>query len=172
MKLLEGVKADATLSPCGRYRYLLTRDWFPKRGRGHVLWIMLNPSTATEDVDDPTIRRCQAFAQGWGYDGISVANLYALRSTDPEALLRDPAPVGEANDDVLASMAEAAGVGLVMAAWGTHPATRARSRAGVVTHLITTAGRDIHCLGTTASKAPRHPLYVKGDQPAEIWRAA
>ena len=172
VKLLEGVRADASLSPCGRYRYVLTRDWFPKVGTGHVLWVMLNPSTATEDVDDPTIRRCQAFARQWGYDGITVANLFGLRSTNPDKLLRTPQPIGEANDDVLVTLAEAAGVGLAVAAWGTHPATRLRARAGVVTTLVTGAGRDLHCLGTTAGGAPRHPLYVKGDQPAELWREA
>ena len=57
MKLLEGVKPNATISPDGRYRYVLTRDWFPKRRMGHVLWIMLNPSTASALIDDPTIRR-------------------------------------------------------------------------------------------------------------------
>ena len=171
VKLLKGVKADASLSPCGRYRYTLHRDWFPKR-KGHVLWIMLNPSTATEDVDDPTIRRCQSFAREWGYDGITVTNLYALRSTDPDELLRCPAPIGEANDDVLVTLAEAAGIGLAVAAWGSHRATKLGARAGVVTQLLTGVGRNLHCLGTTAAKAPRHPLYVKGGQPAEIWRSA
>lgn len=171
VKLLDGVKADATLSLCGQYRYALYRDWFPK-DNGHVLWIMLNPSTATADEDDPTIRRCQSFARAWDYDGITVANLFGLRSTDPNSLLRHPRPIGEENNDILRTFAEAPGIGLVVAAWGSHPATKLRARAGVVTQLVVSAGRALHCLGTTANGAPRHPLYVKGEQAPELWRAA
>ena len=157
------------LSPCAVYRYALTRDWFPK-DKGHVLFVMLNPSTADADVDDPTIRRCQSFAQRWSYDGITVVNLFALRSTHPEALLTVSDPVGEMNDDVIESYATAAGIGMVVAAWGTHPATKRRLRASHVTQRITKTGRDVHCLGTTATGAPKHPLYIKADQPPVVWR--
>ncbi len=93
---------SAFLSECGVYRYELTRTW----GDGdRLLWIMLNPSTADADLDDPTIRRVIGFSRGFGYSGAIVANLFALRSTDPKALRTHPDPVGPANNAMLAQLA-------------------------------------------------------------------
>lgn len=166
MKLLDGVKAGATLSLCGTYRYALTRSW-SSEGAGHVLWIMLNPSTADADVDDPTIRRCQTFAYRWGYDGITVVNLFALRSKDPRALLNHPDPVGPANDVNIASLAKAAGTGLLVAAWGADG--RLHGRSGRVRQTLAATGRPLHTLGLTKFGHPRHPLYVRGDTTPVEW---
>lgn len=155
MELLDGVKADAVLSPDGVYRYALTRDWFPKE-RGHVLWIMLNPSVADAEQDDPTLRRCQHFARAWGYDGITVVNLFALRSPTPDVLKTHPDPVGDANDDVIESYLDAQGIGLVMAAWGAHGQMRYRDQR-VIT-MAHKAARGLHALGFTKAGAPKHPL--------------
>jgi len=90
-RTVERVVRSAVLSDCGTYRYSLTRRWSP----GPLLgWVMLNPSRADALVDDPTIRRCVGFARRWGFAGIVVRNLYALRATDPRELSRHPAPVG------------------------------------------------------------------------------
>lgn len=167
MKLADGVVANATLSPCSTYRYALTRDWFPKTGKGHVLWVMLNPSTADADIDDPTVGRCQTFARRWEYDGVTVANLFALRSTDPRALRTHPDPVGPANDEVLGSLAAAAGVGFIVAAWGTGGGLHGRSE--YVANLLAASGRPVHCLGLTLGGYPRHPLYVRADTPPIEW---
>ena len=78
----------------GRYRYQLWRRW----GTGHLcVWVMLNPSTADATTDDATIRKCMGFAKRWGFAGIEVVNLYALRSTDPRAMLGNAARIGEHN---------------------------------------------------------------------------
>jgi hypothetical protein len=79
LPLLPGVTARAEVSADGVYRYRLSRWW--TEGITGVTWIMLNPSTASADVDDATIRKCQKFARAWGYGGISVFNIFALRST-------------------------------------------------------------------------------------------
>lgn len=81
----------AVLSPCGRYRYELTRRWAPGPLVG---WVMLNPSRADAHTDDPTVRRCVGFAHRWGYGGLIIRNLYALRATDPAALADHLDPVG------------------------------------------------------------------------------
>lgn len=114
---------SAFLSECGVYRYELTRTW----GDGdRLLWIMLNPSTADADLDDPTIRRVIGFSRGFGYSGAIVANLFALRSTDPKALRTHPDPVGPANNAMLAQLARRSP--FAVCAWGAHGGLRGRDR--------------------------------------------
>lgn len=177
MDLLDGVKANATMSLDGRYRYVLTRDWFPKSGEGAVLWIMLNPSTADATQDDPTLRRVQHFSRSWGYDGATVVNLFAYRTSRPAELrsVPDPGPVGPANDDVIETMMEAHGVGLVIAAWGAAPYRTHPGRVSRVRQLAHRARRPLHCLGVTAKGAPIHPLArgryrVSDDTQPSLWR--
>lgn len=173
MMLLDGVKAGATLSPCGTYRYALTRDWYPKMPQHedgptmrHVLWIMLNPSMADANDDDRTIRKCQKLSKAWGYNGITVANLFALRSTDPKALYRHPDPVGPANDEVIEAFATALGTGLVVVAWGQHGAYR--NRGLIVLERLVAAGVQPMRLGpATKGGHPWHPLYRADDTELE-----
>lgn len=140
----------ALISPCGRYRYRLERP-----GRRPLAFVMLNPSRADAERDDPTIRRCGALAAALGHDGLVVGNLYALRMPSPRALLADPDPIGPDNDAALARIGSEHG--LVVCAWGNH-AEEARA-AGVV-RLLRGAGAVLACLGLTARGAPRHPLYA------------
>jgi hypothetical protein len=153
------VEKAARISDCGMFRYSLARYWGPKRG---LVFVMLNPSIADADVDDPTIRRCMGFARRDGYDGISVLNLYAYRATDPRSLLSCPDAVGPGNDVYLRlTLTEQARRGTpVVAAWG---ATAELDRVGQVLNLVPKV--DWRCLGVTKQGAPRHPLYVRGDQP-------
>lgn len=156
---------SADLSADGMYRYSLTRRWSPVPVPQFDLWIMLNPSTADAEQDDPTIRRCIAFSRSWGADGLRVVNLFALRSTDPALLSRHPDPVGPDNDATLRSMAHVTRQlgGRVVCAWGAHP--MAAERARTVRRLIGAAV----CLGTTKAGAPRHPLYVRADTTPTPW---
>lgn len=164
LPLLDGVDANATVSSDGRYRYLLTREW-SRSGAGRVLWIMLNPSTAAADVDDPTVRKCQKFARTWGFDGISVVNLFALRATDPKALLLDDDPVGDGNDLVTQAAIETHQA--VLCAWGANRA--ASYRADHVLGLVRAAGRTPYVLGLTKAGHPRHPLYVRDETSPQEW---
>lgn len=171
MKLKAGVTASATLSPCGTYRYTLTRAWATGP---FALWIMLNPSTADADMDDPTIRRCMAFSRTWDFAGCTVVNLFALRATKPGDLLDHPDPVGPENNSALWDAVTLPGHGLVVAAWGTVPSIPGRirlfARPDYVLRLCERSRRTVHCLGRTASGQPRHPLYVKADVKAEVYR--
>jgi hypothetical protein len=163
LPLLDGVKADASLSPCGTYRYLLTRHWYEGIADPpikHVAFVMLNPSSADADVDDRTIRKCQKFARAWGYNGISVLNLFALRATQPDELYHHPDPVGPANDDVIEAIVTGAGTGLVVVAWGQHGAHR--SRGLIVLDRLRALGVPPMRLGPlTKGGHPGHPLYLK-----------
>lgn len=157
------VERGAELSPCLRYRYRLWRRW----GEGAPLvFCMLNPSTADALEDDPTIRRCIGFARRDGYAGIEVVNLFALRATDPAALAAADDPVGPMNNGILLGVARRAG--LVVAAWGAHRA--ARERQHVALAAFEAVGARVLCLGATRGGEPRHPLYVRGDQPLVEYR--
>lgn len=144
-------RAEATLAPDRRYRYTLRRTW---GGGRSVVFVMLNPSTADATVDDPTIRRCCGFARGFGFDGIHVVNLYALRATNPADLWLSDDPVGRPeNDDVLGDALSQPG--LAIAAWG------ANARANRVDEVLAMPGADrLSCLGVTKNGSPRHPLYL------------
>jgi hypothetical protein len=155
---------SAIISACGQYRYMLSRPGDMTATRGPALFIMLNPSTADAEMDDPTIRRCRGFAQAWGCGGIQVVNLYALRSTDPAALWEHDDPVGPENDSWLTRLTLAATE--VVCAWGVNAQP---SRVREVAAMLANAGVRLKCLGTTKSGAPRHPLYVRGDQPLIDW---
>ncbi len=167
---------DAEFSEDRVYRYRLTRRW--NHGPRLVV-IGLNPSTADETQDDPTVRRCIGYARDWGFAGLVMMNLFAYRATDPRELLRFTGnPIGEDRTfgiirnrnhsaiscEVYCALLEG---GAVLAAWGAHGAhreesTRARwllqkdcDRAG--------RGHGIACLGLTAKREPRHPLYQPRD---------
>jgi hypothetical protein len=150
----------AYLSECGTYRYLLTRRWRP--GRGHVVWIMCNPSTADAEQDDPTIRRCVGFSRSWGFNALAVVNVSAYRSTDPRGLPDDPGPE---NDRWLraTTLAAVAGGGLVVAAWGSV------APASLVERAVRALPPETHCLGVTRDGAPRHPLYLPATARPERW---
>lgn len=143
---------SAVISECGRYRYTLEREWMT--GTGTCLFVMLNPSTADATEDDPTIRRCVGFAQRWGYQRLTVGNIFNLRATDPRALLTADDPLGPEAGYWMAQLRREAD--LSIAAWGAFPLAAERSADLRASHRF-------HCLGTTKDGSPRHPLYVRGD---------
>lgn len=147
--------SHAEFSPCRRWRYSLTRHGWPG-GRGRITFVGLNPSTADEKTDDPTIRRCIRFARDLGYARLDMVNLYAWRSTDPKALWLAEDPVGPENDDVLRTKFGRSD--LIVAAWGVN------ARPDRLAEFARTfGGWPFHALGTTKDGAPRHPLYMRAD---------
>lgn len=152
----------AVMSDDGVYRYVLDRDWEPRPRR--LCWVMLNPSTADADQDDPTIRRCTSFAKAWGYTGIRVVNLYALRSTDPSALRCHPDPIGPENDEwIKRAVHQSADV---ICAWGD---SGPRDNRGLIVHETIAGLRLPSVLGLTRAGRPKHPLYVRGDTMRVTW---
>ena len=150
----------AVLSRCGKYRYLLTRVW--DADLPAMVFVMLNPSTADDLTDDPTIRRCVSFAKREGCGSIEVVNLFAFRSTDPYKLykLTRAEAVGPQNDRAIehAAYRRARRGGLIIAAWGAHGGVH--ERAGQVASTLRSFGAL--CLGKTKEGHPRHPLYLSG----------
>ena len=162
--------AGAVLSACGKYRYELMRGWpsILHANEKHVVWVMLNPSTADANTNDPTIRRCIQFSADWGYSSLLVVNLFAYRATDPDVLLKDPIVdyVGPNNDRSIVKAIE--GAAMVVAAWSGHPAVRARGKQ--VLQLLQDYLVDLRVLGFTLSGHPRHPLYVSKETEPTPWR--
>jgi len=152
------------------HRYLLFRNDVCGESReaaGTLLFVMLNPSTADESVDDPTIRRCIGYARSWMYATLVVANLFSLRSTDPKALYSTPSAEGDPrNIEAILSYARESYV-LTVCAWGKHGKLRDRE-AFVVGHLKG-AGVPLHTLGLNADGSPKHPLYLKANLRPERW---
>ena len=162
----------ADISECGQYRYRLWRWW--DSDKPMACWIMLNPSTADADEDDPTIRKCIGFTKRWDeaglheLGGIMVVNLFALRATDPKQLRSHPHPVTEPtedeelkcqNDDFLYTEAGACSThSLVVAAWGNHGQIGTRSHN--VKRGFARRSFSIHHLGLTKTEQPKHPLYL------------
>lgn len=154
------MKKGAILSDCRNYRYELSRYW------DHTLPIMmvvgLNPSTADETHDDPTIRRVINFAKAWGYGGIRMNNLFAWRATNPKEMLAQANPIGEhngaQNDAHLTHNAIICG--FILVCWGEFGDRMGRDKT--VLRILRDC-KPVHCLGVTKSGQPRHPLYIKGD---------
>lgn len=153
-------ETGAEISPCGLYRYSLTRRWRPGPT---CTFIMLNPSTADAWQDDPTIRRCRSFAEREGCGALAVANIFAFRATDPKHMKATADPIGPENDAHLIEMMVASD-GPVIAAWGAHGSFLDRARA---VRLLTDV--PLWCLGMTKERHPRHPLYVHGETPLEAF---
>ncbi len=154
----EAMERSATLSPCRAYRYALWRRW----GRGpYAMFIGLNPSTADETNDDPTIRRCIGFARAWGYEALCMTNLFAYRATQPADMKKAADPVGWENDGALKMLARDAGV--VVAAWGAHGTFKGRDQS------VRLGVPNLHYLRLTKDGHPGHPLYLPADLKPQLW---
>ena len=166
------MNSSATLSDDGQFRWTLERAW---SDGPTVCWIMLNPSTADAEVDDPTIRAIVKHSDGWGFGRLVVVNLYPIRSSDPKAARRwavnewrEDKSVSRLDHNFNIVVGEAKAAEKVMAAWGAAPWTATWVRA------VTDAIPELYCLGRTASGAPKHPLArgrhrVETGQQPELW---
>ena len=154
-------KSGAVFSQCRQYRYALWRHWdMPGRDK-QMMFVGLNPSTANEDTNDATIRRCIQFAKDWGYQGMIVTNVFGFCSTKPSGLKTAADPIGPKNDQILKEFLQE--VDLIVAVWGNHcPINREKSICEVI-------NQPIHCLGTTKSGRPKHPLYLPKDTSLRIF---
>jgi hypothetical protein len=153
----------AVYSDCENYRYQLTRIWDIA---GHkALFVMLNPSTATEVQNDPTVERCERRARALGFGAFRVTNIFAFRATDPRVMRAQADPVGAGNDAVITESALWAD--RIICAWGGHGAHLARAAA--VTHLLCGLGKPLFHLGLTKAGEPKHPLYIGYAVQPELW---
>jgi hypothetical protein len=147
---------SATFDPMRHYRYRLWRRW--DANAASIGFVLLNPSTADDTQNDPTIRRCIQFARTWGYGSLEVVNLFAYRSPTPIALQSSADPVGVDNDLHLLEVAQS--THQLVLGWGNHGSLFNRDQI-VLTWLTEVA--QLYYLGTTKAGSPRHPLYLRHD---------
>ena len=156
-------------SPCRKYRYTLWREFVTSgdllsheralETASYVQFIGLNPSTADETKDDPTIRRCIGFAKAWGYGAMCMTNLFAFRATQPEDMKKCLEPVGTENEYYLLETGKKAG--LIVAAWGVHGIHLRQNKK--VHQAFVSLGLQLNHLGLSKDGHPKHPLYLKAD---------
>ena len=153
MKRRKFSKSGAVFSDCRKFRYALWRMW--DGDKPLVMIIGLNPSTADEKVNDPTITRCISFARSWGYGGVCVTNLFGFRATAPTELKANHDPIGKENDAWVHEMAKEAAI--KVAAWGNHGKFLNRS-----VEFLSSLDQ-LHCIKMNKSGEPAHPLYLKAE---------
>lgn len=153
----------AMFSYCDRYRYYLWRRLSdgPAKKIDYVAFVGLNPSTADETVNDPTIRRCINFAKFWGYEGMYMLNAFAYRATDPKEMKKQANPLGDFNRQYLNLICAQAA--LVVAAWGNHVSDLDQMAT------LQAIGRKVHCFDKTKAGRPKHPLYCRSDTVLKVF---
>lgn len=156
-------QSSAIYSDCERYRYALTRVWEP--GGKRALFVMLNPSTATERQNDPTVERCERRARALDFGAFRVTNIFAWRATDPRDMRAAADPVGPGNDAAISQAAPWADT--IICAWGTHGAHLGRGPQ--VETLLRATGRPLFHLGLSKAGHPKHPLYIAYAQQPVAW---
>lgn len=169
------MKRTTEFSQCRRYRYTLWREWetadiFTAQATmqipsAYLMVIGLNPSTADETQDDPTIRRCIDFAKRWGFGALCMTNLFAWRDTQPKNMKRAENPVGEANHHHILQCAD--GASRVLGAWGKDGSFMHQDLN--VGQWVSSIGKDIYCLRKNKDGSPQHPLYVPAETIPFIW---
>ena len=157
------IKKGAVIDKTGLYRYSLWREWAIDKPK--LVFIMLNPSKADADIDDPTLRRCINFAKSWDCGSLMVVNLFAYRSASPSDLRQVSDPVGRQNDRYLKKAIKSADK--IVVAWGNNGKLMQRDR--FVLELLTELKVQPYCLETTKAGYPRHPLYVMCNKQPSVY---
>lgn len=165
-------RSDALFSPCGSRRHWLTRAWGHTPDTTRLWWVMLNPSRAGADRDDPTIRKCTAFAQRWGYGGFTVINLFTLIATSPSELRAhtcpedagrwDYCPVQDLVGAHLVDLWRGPRRPMVVAAWGAH-GEHLEAGPMFVEEMVGCQRLKLRALHMTMRGQPGHPLYLPLD---------
>lgn len=156
---------EARITKSGERRFLLTRRWVPEEDAPYVLFVMLNPSTANAEKDDPTIRKCMKFARSWGYGALRVMNLWDKITPEPNELrtwtIEEVERMrGRVNPDVYLSILQdqSAAAAVTVCGWGAWGGWFPE-RVYQVMKVLT----NPHALHVTKDGHPGHPLYLSAD---------
>ena len=161
-RTVSNITRKAAFSRCQRYRYQLERRWECESPAKRVVFIGLNPSTADHRVDDPTIRRCMGFTRSWGYNTLTVVNLFAYRTPYPAELKKVLDPVGAYNSRHVGSVIRDAD--LVIACWGRNGCWLEQDK-----QLVGRFKDRLFCLAENSDGSPAHPLYQPATAQPSRW---
>ena len=150
------IEYSSVISPCGEYRYRLSRHWHPRVKP--LVFVVFNPSVTDDMTDDSTTKRCMALAERDGYGGAVLVSLYALRAPTLDKLWASPDPIGPGNDGHLRNLGATYDEAVI--AWGNNAP---RARVAYVSRLLESC--KLRCFGLTKQGAPRHPLSVSATVP-------
>ncbi len=145
--------SGATLSKCRKYRYVLWRKW--NKSLPTIMFIGLNPSTANEHENDPTILKCINYSKNWGFGGFYITNLFAYRTFSPAILKKNNSPVGQKNNYWILKTSKL--TKKTIACWGDHGTFQDRDVQ--VKKLIS----QLYCININKTGQPSHPLYQKSN---------
>ena len=158
--LFKMIKSNAFFSEDRKYRYLLIRGW--DLNKPSLMIISLNPSTADEKRNDPTITRCLGFAKKWGFGKLFVTNLFAFRATLPRNLFVSHNPIGDKNDRWIRKVSKK--VDKIVLAYGNHG--KFKNRHDEMLKII----KNPYCIKKTKTGMPQHPLYLKYTQKPIVYQ--
>lgn len=150
----KAIHSVAHFSDCKQYRYNLIRSF--QEGSGIINFIMLNPSTANEEFNDPTVARCEQRALDYGYAKMIVTNVFAYRATDPKVMQAANDPVGSLNDTAIINEAQKSD--MVVCAWGE--IAKYKKRSDRVRDILDEHRIKTFALKINKSGEPAHPLYL------------
>lgn len=153
---LEDEIRTTEFSSCRKYRYHLTQVW--DNSKSNLIWLLLNPSTADEVKNDPTVERCEKRARMWGFGGVEVFNIFAYRATDPQDMRNASDPVGPDNDYWMRNFALKSRDTTAVVAWGDHG--KYMNRGEHVLELLKEHKAKFKALKINSSGHPSHPLYL------------
>ncbi|EIM28603.1 DUF1643 domain-containing protein [Microvirga lotononidis] len=161
IKIQDGIRGSATFSPCGRYRTVLAREWTDKKDPRFALWIGMNPSIASYEVDDPTVAREQDFTRRWGYSSYVKCNVMDYCVTEQKRL-RDPGVIPCSPHNLPAIRDQASRASMIVMGFGAvHPSLQ--HYADAVCHALIEDGHRLWCLAVTKNGSAGHPLYIAAD---------
>lgn len=144
--------SGAIFSDCRKYRYDLWRVW--DKSKSCVVFIGLNPSTANEIENSPTLNKCVAYAKRFEFGGLHMINLFAYIATNPKDMLIADDPIGIDNNRWISQICNNRDT---IAVWSNHG--KHRNRDVDVKKLIA----NLKCLKINKNGTPAHPLYLSKD---------
>lgn len=155
--------STAEYSACAGHRYTLVRHFYV--GEAVLNFILLNPSTATEKFNDPTIARCETYALRHGYRTLVITNIFSWRDTSPKGMM-EKAKAGTAvagdPENIAYIVKHAENADTVICGWGNHG--QFQNRSTYVESELDARRIILSCLAHNKSGEPKHPLYIAGNQ--------
>ena len=150
------ISRSAKISNDRQERFSLSRIWDLNKPK--ILFIMLNPSYADDEFDDPTIRRLIFFSKKFKYGGFYVANLFTQITPYPK-FLNIESSIQKNNLKVIKDLVLKSKT--IVYAWG-NLVNEPREFLSIVNNPL--------CFKKNLNGTPRHPLYLPTSSELESFR--